>query len=83
MFYSVIRAKMTKQSGFDYFSTFCRQHAIDVIMTLFESGWYLIEERKIINYDPDMEAEITLSHIGNPDEQLRLKKYYRQQKPSE
>ena len=76
-YYSIIRAKMYQNSQrYNYYQTYDRTMAIGTILTLVESGWYDVEERRILCRDDVIEKNLDDADIGSDTEWELLGRYF-------
>ena len=80
MIRSIIRAKMFPASKYDYFYSFDSQHTTDIIKTLKDANWWLIENQRIVKRDCEIEEGIFDEDVGSVRERELLRKYYKMQK---
>ena len=79
--YSVIRAKIRRDAKNTYFYTLDEKDSRAVVSSLYEADWNEAEVRRIKKRDKDLEGEIFDCCVGSEEEQKRLRKYFKKQKP--
>lgn len=79
MLYAIVKAQSHPDEQYEYFPTYDERHTQDLIKTLVESGFYVVERRRITNRILQYEEAIEKCMIGSQDERRFVQQYYDKQ----